>query len=200
MTTPPSRSLIPEWQLWAYQVKAELQGTIHAVDTVLKEFQKKITTVNDDLHSIVNNDLSLKISEINDRLLDFAQLKENFESSRTSLTKQQRQIESLQEDLATEQGVSATRHKQQVGVNKNTREDMQRAAEHLANLQKQATLDSERKDSEMARLETDNEVIWQKIKEMEATLMQASAVEHSEHFDPSGRSLYCKALCWAESC
>ena len=192
MTTPPAKALIPEWQLWAYQIKAELQGTIHAVDVLLKEFQTKITSLNDGLHSktdMVNNDLNLKISEINKRLLDFAQLKEDFEGSRTSLTKHQRQIEGLQEDLATEQGVSTKRHKQQMRVNTNTREDMQGAAEHLTNLQKQATMDSERKDSEIARLKTDNEAIWQRLEELGAALMQPSTAEHSEHSEPSGESL-----------
>ena len=190
MTTPPQRTAVPEWQLWAYQIKSELQGTIHAVDKLLKEFQTKITSMNDGFHANieeVNDGLTFKISEINKRLLEFSQVKEDFEGSKTTLANQEQQVGALQEELATEQSVSTKRHKQQNEVNRNTREDMLGAAEHLAILQRQAKLDSERKDSEIEQLKTDNAAIWQKVKEMEAALMQPNVVKPSTHIDLSGK-------------
>ncbi len=178
---------MPEWQLWAYNIKIELQENINAFDDLLKKFQAKMASIDEGLNSkfdTLDVDLQLKSSNVSKIMLDVARLIEDVEGTKTGLTDQGRQIEVLGENLAAEQANSSKRYKEQIVINRNMRDDMQRAADHLTDLQMQAKKDSDRKENDIAILKAENESIWPQIEELRAMLMQVTSTLEEEGSDP----------------
>ena len=181
---------MPEWQLWAYNIKSELQQNINAFDDLLKDFQAKMASIDDGLNlkfDRMNGDLQAKGSVVSNIMLDVARLQDVVNESRTSLIDQGQRIGVLEADLAAEQATSTKRYTEQIVINRNIREDMQRAADHLTDLQMQARKDSDRKENDIAILKAENEAFWPQLEELRAMLMQLTS-EQEQQATQSGNS------------
>ena len=191
MATSPMPSQPPEWQLWAYRIKIELQENINAFDSLLKDFQGKMALIDDGLNikfDTMNADLQMKGSDIHKMIADVSRLREDVDQSRTSLAEQEQKVQVIGEGLAAEQALSAKRYKEQITINKNIREDMQRAANHLTDLQMQAKQDSDRKENDIAILKAENDAIWPQLEALKATLMLLTNEQEEPDSQPGDSS------------
>ena len=191
MATSLMPSQPPEWQLWAYRIKIELQENINAFDSLLKDFQGKMALIDDGLNikfDTMNADLQVKGSDIHKMIADVSRLREDVDQSRTSLAEQEKKAQVIGEGLAAEQALSAKRYKEQITINKNIREDMQRAANHLTDLQMQAKQDSDRKENDIAILKAENDAIWPQLEALKATLMLLTSEQEEPDSQPGDSS------------